>query len=362
MSSTNLKKRMTMNQLAQELNISRTTLYNIMHGKGAFSAETKERVFQALEERNFRMNKNARNLAKNQEYKIAFVGFYSTRFGYFFDEIEAGIDRAVQDFEDDGLQIVRAYSDREKPEKQIEDLKRLEEIGIENFIIFSYHYENIYPYIKDMLTRGKKVILFSRRIPNIKATCTVGCNDYLSGKLMGELLEKLSPAQSRVQLLISEHNHQDKLVVGERLEGFKEALKSVKKELEILDYAWISPVPEDERNEIRTILKERKPDVIVDFVCNLGCVAEYLKESGNEKTIVLGYDVYPEIVPYIKDSTIDAVIYQDLASQSYKAIELMFDYMCYGVRPKRENYYLSLNVVFATNCEYFEAELSRKNT
>ena len=79
-----------------------------------------------------------------------------------------------------------------------------------------------------------------------------------------------------------------------------------------------------------------------------------LKEAGKEDTILLGYDVYPEIVPYIKDSTIDAVIYQDLPAQIYKAVELLFDYVCYGIRPEKENYYLPLNVVFATNCEYFE--------
>lgn len=348
------KNRMTMNELARELHLSRTTLYNIMHQKGSFSEETKQRVFQALEEYNFRTNKNARNLAKNQEYKIAFVGFYSTRFGYFFDEIEAGLARAVEDFEDDGLQIIRDYSDREEPAKQIEGLKRLEREGIENFIIFCYHYEYIYPYIKSMLERGKNVVLFSRRIPDLDAICSVGCNDYLSGRLMVELMEKLSPAGSRVQLLISEHNHQDSLVVGERLTGFQEALKGIGKKFEILENAWTSPVPKDEKKEIRKVLSERKPDVIIDFVCNLGCVAEYLKEAGKEDTILLGYDVYPEIVPYIKDSTIDAVIYQDLPAQIYKAVELLFDYVCYGIRPEKENYYLPLNVVFATNCEYFE--------
>lgn len=92
----------------------------------------------------------------------------------------------------------------------------------------------------------------------------------------------------------------------------------------------------------------------MDFVCNLECVAEYLKKTGREDTILIGYDVYPEIVSHIKDSTIDAVIYQNLPSQSYKAIQLLFDYVCYGKKPKRENYYLPLNVVFANNCEYFE--------
>lgn len=350
-----MKNRMTMNQLASELNISRTTLYNIMHQKGSFSEETKQRVFNALEEYNFRMNKNARNLAKNCEYKIAFVGFYSTRFGYFFDEIEAGLKRAVADYEDDGLQIITAYSDREEPQQQIKDLERLEEQGVENFIIFCYHYEYIYPKIKQLIGKGKNVILFSRRVPELLPMCSVGCNDYLSGQLMAELLHKMAPAGSRVQLLISEHNHHDKLVVGERLQGFYESLKKMKHNFEILDNAWISPIPKEEKREIREVLEKQKPDVIIDFVCNLECVAEYLKEKSIEDTVFLGYDVYPKIVPYIKDSVIDAVVYQDLPSQSYEAVKLMFEYVCYGKKPRKENYFLPLNVVFASNCEYFES-------
>lgn len=354
MSDYDVKNRMTMNQLARELNISRTTLYNIMHQKGSFSIETQERVYQALKDYNFTVNRNARNLAKNQKYKIAFVGFYSTRFEYFFNEIEAGVKRAAEDFADDGLQVIRAYSDREEPQKQLEDLKKLEEEGIENFVIFCYHYQVIYPYIQEMLKRGKNVILFSRRIPELNPICSVGCNDYLSGELMAELMEKMSPEGSRVQLLISEHNHQDTLVVGERLAGFNQAIKKLKKKLTILDYAWTSPIPIEEEQEIRQILECRKPDVIIDFVCNLACVSEYLKEKNQENIILLGYDVYPDIVPYIKDSTIDAVIYQDLPAQSYKAIQLMFEQMCYGKKLEDENYYLPLNVVFASNCEYFD--------
>lgn len=351
----NGKKRMTLNQLAKELNVSRTTLYNIMHHKGSFSTETKERVNKALKEYDFRLNNHARNLAKGKEYKIAFVGFYSTRFGYFFEEIRAGIARAEEAFEDDGLQIITAYSDREKPEDQIKDLQRLEEEGIENFIIFCYHYEKVEAKIKEMIDRGKNIILFSRKIPDIHSLCSVGCDDDLSGQMMSELLDKMGWEGARVQMFISEHNHRDKLVVGERLAGFYRARENNRKNFVFLEPAWVSPVPEIENKEIRAVLKERQPDIVLDFVCNLQDIAAFLEETGKENTVLLGYDVYPEIVPYIKNSTIDAVIYQDLPSQSYTAIELMFNYICYGKKPEKSTYCLPLNVVLSSNCEYFES-------
>lgn len=351
----NETKRMTLNQLAKELNVSRTTLYNIMHNKGSFSSETEERVEKALKEYNFRLNNHARNLAKGKQYKIAFVGFYSTRFGYFFEEIQAGISRAEKIFQDDGLQIVTAYSDREKPDDQIRDLQRLEEEGIDNFIIFCYHYEKVKDRIEEMINRGKNIILFSRKIPGITPLCSVGSNDDLSGRMMSELLDKMGWEGARVQLLISEHNHRDKLVVGERLEGFYKARETARKKVTILEPAWVSPIPEIEKKEIRDILDKSKPDIVLDFVCNLQEIATFLEETGRQDVVVLGYDVYPEIVPYIKDLTIDAVIYQDLSSQSFKAIELMFNYICYGKKPEKPIYYPPLNVVLSSNCEYFES-------
>lgn len=350
----NEKGRMTLNQLSAKLQISRTTLYNIMHEKGSYSEETKERVYEALEMYHFRMNNHARNLAKNQKYEIAFIGFYSKRFGYFFDEIQAGIERAIEAYEDDGLQITTRYSDREEPEQQVQDLIELENRGVSNFIVFCYHYEKVKEQIEHLIQTGKNVILFSRRIPSLHPMCSVGCDDYLSGRLMAELLRKFARAGNRVQLLISEHNHRDKLVVGERLKGFYDALEREGNPFDLLEPAWTPPVPEAEKSEIRNVIFQRRPDVILDFVCNLQETAGYLNEIGKGNTVLLGYDVYPEVVPYIKDSTIDAVIYQDLPSQSFKAVELMFEYICYGKRLEKEKYCLPLNVVFASNCEYFE--------
>lgn len=348
------KKRMTLNELAKELNVSRTTLYNIMHQKGSFSEETEERVKCALENYHYRMNNHARNLAKNQEYRIAFVGFYSTRFSYFFDEIKQGVEQAMRYYEDDGLQVIEAYSDREKPEEQIADIERLEKQGIENYIIFCYHYEKIYPTIKRLIDTGKKVIIFSREVPNLEPICRVGCNHYLSGKLAAEVLVKFTRPGSRIQLLISEHNHKDKLVNRERLEGFYEMLKPYADKYVLLPPAWISPVPSDAKKEIRQILDKREPDSIMDFVCDLGCVSRYLIEKGREDTVLVGYDIYEEIVPYIQDSVIDAIIYQDLPGQSFTAIKLMFEYICYGKKPEKDSYYLPLNIIMASNCEYYE--------
>ena len=347
---------MTLNQLAKELNISRTTLYNIMHKKGSYSAETEKRVYQALERYHFRRNNHARNLAKNQIYRIAFVGFYSTRFTYFFNEIDAGLDWAMEDFEDDGLQIIKAYSDREDPEEQLRELKKLEEEGVDNYIIFSYHYEELCEQIQHLINTGKNVILFSRRIPGIMPLCSVGCDDYLSGKLMAELVSKMAKKESRIQVLISEHNRDDKLVVGERLQGLHEAIKNnpdIFADYCFLEEAYTSPVPEKEQEDIRRIIDDRNPDVILDFVCNLECVAQHLQDMKKQNVLLLGFDIYPEVIPYIKNMTIDSVIYQDLPRQSYKAVELMFNYVCYGERPEQKNYYLPLSVIFSSNCEYF---------
>lgn len=64
-------------------------------------------------------------------------------------------------------------------------------------------------------------------------------------------------------------------------------------------------------------------------------------------------DLFPAIVPYLKDRTINAVIFQDLQAQSYLACSLLFEYMCYGKPISQKKYYSKLEIVMSGNLEYF---------
>ena len=82
--------RMTLEEIAKQIGISRTTIYKVMGNKGNVSEETRRIVEDALERYHYVQNRNARNLAMNRHYTIAYVGFQSKSANYFPVRSEGG--------------------------------------------------------------------------------------------------------------------------------------------------------------------------------------------------------------------------------------------------------------------------------
>ena len=63
--------------------------------------------------------------------------------------------------------------------------------------------------------------------------------------------------------------------------------------------------------------------------------------------------MFDEIRSYVEDSTIDAVIYQDLNEQAYFAVKILFDEMCYGKHREEKKRYSKLEIIMQENIKYF---------
>ena len=63
----------TIDDMARELGVSKTTVSRAISGKGRISEETRKRVFALMEEHNYRPSAVAKSLAKNKTYNLALV-------------------------------------------------------------------------------------------------------------------------------------------------------------------------------------------------------------------------------------------------------------------------------------------------
>ena len=63
-----------------------------------------------------------------------------------------------------------------------------------------------------------------------------------------------------------------------------------------------------------------------------------------------------EIKKDIRDSVIDAVVYQDLSRQAYLGIKLLFEEMCYGISNEKKKFYSRLEIITGENLCYFTEE------
>lgn len=86
-------KKLTIDDIARELNISTTTVSRAISGKGRIGQETRERVLQYINENNYKPSAIAKGLAQSKTFNIAFVmpGDYGNTNLPFFQKCMWGI-------------------------------------------------------------------------------------------------------------------------------------------------------------------------------------------------------------------------------------------------------------------------------
>ena len=68
-----IKPNLTIDDIARELRVSKTTVSRAISGKGRISAATRERVLAYIEEHNYKPNASAKSLAESKTYNLALV-------------------------------------------------------------------------------------------------------------------------------------------------------------------------------------------------------------------------------------------------------------------------------------------------
>ena len=92
-----IKPSLTIDDIARELGVSKTTVSRAISGKGRISAATRERVLAYIEEHNYKPNASAKSLAESRTYNLALVlprDFMKLDFPYIRLAMSAIVDEA----------------------------------------------------------------------------------------------------------------------------------------------------------------------------------------------------------------------------------------------------------------------------
>lgn len=348
-------KRMTLEEIAAAIGISRTTIYKVLADKGNVSEKTRAAVMEALEKYHYVQNKNARNLAMNRQYTIGYVGFRSKSANYFSPKVRKGIDRAVKEFGDDGLNVLISEFDVEKPWQQAKEVDRMLDQGVRSFVLAFSDRQIIEGILEKLKEQDCRVVLLSRDLGKEHENYYVGVDYYKSGQLSAELLGKMLSGKGKVFIPVTAEYH-DNQDIQARLEGFLEKLKEYPG-CEVLPIVHGLVEGENVYKEAISCIN-REPELrgIFDLTYRLDMTAKALRDCGRCDIKLVGFDLFQEIEKEIEESTIDAVVYQDLSKQAYLGIKILFEEMCDGMIHEKRKFYSKLEIIMSENLCYFREE------
>lgn len=339
-------KKVTMQDIAEELGVTKTTVCRAFNEKSSVRPELREKILETAAARGYRPNRLAKSLSlKAGPIKIGVINKASP--GYFWGLIKQGVLDAQRELEDYGLRVVYAELEHNVPEP--DEYGRLIEGFLKDNIralaLYPMNYASLKNEINSLDSRGIRTALFNDDLEGCRRLFYTGPQRRSIGRLSGELLGKLLRGTGNVYVYQSAGYNA--VEYGERFLGFRDILAEKFPNIKIAGSL-------ESGTGLGNLVNEKKlTGVDGIYAVNLDA---FVRELGHLRDCVdfqniacVGNELPPEAVPYLKNGVIDAVIAQDAYYQGYNTVIKLFECVFENTPPEKSCYNAGLDIVMSEN-------------
>lgn len=204
----------TIKDIAHALNLSASTVSRALRGMPEIHPETRQAVLQLAQEMDYQPNQLAKNLVKSRTRTIGVI--LPTLSYYFFSSVLNSIEEAAMQA---GYSVVVCQTN-ESYLREVAQIQNLLNSQVEGFIISLARDTQDFDHINRLLRKQIPVVIFDRYAEGIEASKVIVDNKLAAFKATEHLIEN---GCRRLGCLAGPPNL---LISNQRLEGFKEALKT----------------------------------------------------------------------------------------------------------------------------------------
>jgi len=329
-------KRVTLKDVAEKSGYSLRTVKKVIGGREYVSDSVKAKVLAASRDLQYKRNKFASALAKNQTYKIAVV--YTETSKYFFPEIRAGFENCSKAYEDFGIEVEYYVSKGTKHDISNIQLGILQELhlrsDIDGILIHPFSSKKLIGEIDSLVEAGKPVITFGTDVPDSKRLCYVGPHGRKSGRIAAQIMGNYLGGKGRVVVLGIVSDHRQTLY---REEGFLEKMHEAFPSIEIIRPKIDGLLTDDECYAfVKGLIVEETVAGIFSPSANVYLAASALKEMERKDIAVVGYDLSDETKALLKEDYIKVVMFQNPQLQAHKSLQIMCEFLLEGTKPETD--------------------------
>ena len=343
-------KNITISDIAEDLNLSRSTIDRVINNRGSVAKDTEEKVLNYIEKINYKPNKAAMHLAKKTNCTIGLSYYLPEKF---VAQIKTGIKDVYEELKAYGLNLI--IKEAHSPQEQIEQIKELQS-KIDALVLSPWEPKNITNIINELIDQNIPVVTFNRDAPESDRLFYFGCDYFDAGRVCGEIINKITHNPGKIAVI----SNKDDLVGKKRVEGFRDVLKDSLHQIigpyTVYDHFGISDAyTQKDVNYIKKIIKDN-PDLQAFYVVNqsLYLVARVVQEMGKKDQInIIGFDLFDNFIPFLKEDVIDVLICQEPYSQGYFPIKILFEMLVEDREVEKSEFITRLQVVLKENLSYY---------
>ncbi len=316
--------------IAEQAGVSIGTIDRVLHGRGEVSEETREKVLLIVKKLNYKPNIIASALATRENIRIAVFLPKAISDEAYWKKPRLGVEKAMEETRQYGIEIKFFQFDIFDKKSFIQEAEELVKWNPQGAIIAPIYYRESVSLIANLQERSIPYVFIDSNIPNQSQLSYIGQDSFQSGYLSARLLDLCIPERTTI-LIINFAQEVDNLNhLRQREEGFRSYFKNNDlTEQKKLVSLTLEDVEDDHFMANLTLLLKEDQAIRGIFVTSSKVyrIARLLEKTGKSKIRIVGYDLIPKNITYLKKDLIDFLINQRPEEQGYKAFYALFDHL-----------------------------------
>jgi LacI family transcriptional regulator len=340
--------------IAEIAQVSIGTVDRVIHKRGEVSDSTRERIRRLLEEYNYKPDINASSLALKKPIRLAVVMPGVANEHSFWDLPQSGIRRAMEELAHYNISVDTFYFNQFDRTDFIRCKKEFPFELVQGVLFAPVFQEESVSFLNQCEEWNLPVVLFNSLldVPSIRSF--VGQDAFHSGYVAAKLINYgMEPGRDVAIINMSVRTDHYAHIIN-REKGFRSYFEERNGRLNRL--LTLDLHGADDR-----ILKEQLIEVCSEhdlaglFVTNSRVykVAAFLAQQGDVNVRLVGYDLLPESIHYLKLEYIDFLISQKPEEQAFRGLSSLFYLVAFHREPEARQM-LPIDIITRENLNYYQ--------
>ena len=346
-------KIITIKDIALKAKVSAGTVDRVLHKRGKVAPKVEEKILRILKEMEYEPNIIARALSSKKKYSVA-VLIPDESFDSYWFAPKAGIKSALKELKKYSLSVKYYLFDPYSSQSFIVKAKEISEETHDAIIVAPIFHREVLPFLEIWKKADIPFVFFNTEISDFEPLSYIGQDSYQSGYLAAKLIHYGQSAPCSVLIAHFDEETINAVHLEKKELGFKNYF--IQNNLQQFDILRIDITYPKHSAFVKQMdgIFESTPNIKAIFVTTSKAfeVAEYLTQKFITDVKIIGYDLMPKNLHYLKQNNISFLINQNPKGQGFWALQMLADKLIFNKEvPKLK--YLPLDIITKENVNYF---------
>ena len=346
--------RVRIKDIARIANVSIGTVDRVIHHRGEVSHATRERIQNLLQEYNYKPDIMASSLALKREFRLAVVMPKVVNEHAFWRIPQNGILRALEELSHYKISIDTFYFDQFDGNDFVKQVNSFPFHLIQGVLFAPVFQAESIAFLEACGQNSVPVVLFNSLLEAPAIKSFVGQDAFQSGFVAAKLINYGLVPQRDVAIINLSARKEHYAHIISREKGFRSFFEQQSDRLNNLLTLHLNG---EEDHKLKEQLDEifSTFDIAGIFVTNSRVykVAECLAIRGIMNVRLVGYDLLPESISYLKRDYIDFLISQKPEEQAFRGLSTLFNLVAFNRQPEKRQF-LPIDIITRENLAFYE--------